>query len=161
MNSISKLLPPSNILLNVEATSKKRIFEQAGTLFELNQGITHGHVFESLFSRERLGSTGLGQGIAIPHGKIKGLHEAVGAVMRLTNPVAFDAPDGKPVQLLFFLLVPEHATEEHLQILSDLAEMFSDRKFRENLIRERDPSTIHQLITSWQPHAPDQRRQVV
>src|SRR5205823_5755863 len=79
MNLVAKLLPPSNILLDLDVTSKKRMFEQAGLLFENNQGVARSLVFDSLFARERLGSTGLGQGLAIPHGRIKGLKEAVGA----------------------------------------------------------------------------------
>lgn len=157
MNLIAKLLPPSNILLDLDVTSKKRMFEQAGLLFENNQGVARSVVFESLFARERLGSTGLGQGVAIPHGRIKGLKEAVGAFVRLAAPVAFDAPDGKPVELVFFLLVPEQATERHLQILSELAQLFSDRELRERLATEQDPNSLHQTITAWQPHVADQR----
>jgi nitrogen PTS system EIIA component len=158
MNLIAKLLPPSNILLDLDVTSKKRMFEQAGLLFENNQGIGRSIVFDSLFARERLGSTGLGQGVAIPHGRIKGLKDAVGAFVRLASPVAFDSPDGKPVNLVFFLLVPEQANERHLQILSELAQLFSDRELRERLATESDPSSLHQTITAWQPHVPDQRR---
>jgi PTS system nitrogen regulatory IIA component len=158
MNLIAKLLPPSNILLDLDVTSKKRLFEQAGLLFENNQGVARSVVFESLFARERLGSTGLGQGVAIPHGRIKGLKDAVGAFVRLAAPVPFDAPDGKPVDLVFFLLVPEQATERHLQILSELAQLFSDRELRERLATERDASSLHQSITAWQPDVADQRR---
>ena len=158
MNLIAKLLPPSNILLDLDVTSKKRMFEQAGLLFENNQGIGRSAVFDSLFARERLGSTGLGQGVAIPHGRIKGLKDAVGAFVRLASPVPFDAPDGNPVNLAFFLLVPEQATERHLQTLSELAQMFSDRGLRERLATEKDPSSLHQTITAWQPHVADQRR---
>ena len=91
MNLISKLLPPSNIVLDLEVSSKKRMFEQAGLIFENNQGVARSLVFDSLFARERLGSTGLGQGVAIPHGRIKGLREAVAAFVRLGTPVPFDA----------------------------------------------------------------------
>jgi PTS system nitrogen regulatory IIA component len=161
MNLIAKLLPPSNILLDLDVTSKKRMFEQAGLLFENNQGLARSLVFDSLFSRERLGSTGLGQGVAIPHGRIKGLKEAVGAFVRLAQPVPFDAPDGKPVNLVFLLLVPEQATEQHLRILSDLAQMLSDRELRDKLTTESDASKIHQIITVWQPHVADQRRAAV
>ena len=138
MNLVAKLLPPSNVLLDLEVTSKKRLFEQVGLLFENNQGIARSLVFDSLFARESLGSTGLGQSVAIPHGRIKGLKDAVGAFARLANPVPFDAPDGKPVSLVFVLLVPEHATEQHLNILSELAQMLSDREFREHLAAEPD-----------------------
>lgn len=158
MNLIAKLLPPSNILLDLDVTSKKRAFEQAGLLFENNQGIGRSVVFDSLFARERLGSTGLGQGVAIPHGRIKGLKEAVGAFVRLATPVPFDSPDGKPVTLVFFLLVPELANERHLQILSELAQMFSDRELRDRLAAEKEAASLHQTITAWQPHVADQRR---
>ena len=151
MNRISQLLPATNILVGLEASSKKRVFEQAGLLFENNQGIARVKVFDSLFARERLGSTGLGEGIAIPHGRIKGLKEAVAALVRLAEPVAFDAPDGKPVNLLLFLLVPEQATQQHLEILSEVAEMLSDKSMRETLLNESQADLIHQALESWQP----------
>lgn len=161
MNQIARLLPISNVVIQLEASSKKRVFEQAGLLFENNQGINRSVVFDSLFARERLGSTGLGQGIAIPHGRIKGLKEATGAFIRLSAPVQFDAPDGKPVSLLFVLLVPEQANEQHLQLLSELAQMFSDRTFRDNLSGATDCAAIHELFANWGPDAPDQRRAAV
>jgi PTS system nitrogen regulatory IIA component len=148
MSQIKKLLPLENIALELDASSKKRVFEQAGLLFENNQGIARSIVFESLFAREKLGSTGLGQGIAIPHGRIKGLKEAVGAFIRLAVPVPFDSPDGKPVSLLFVLLVPEQATEQHLQILSELAQRFSDRTCRDSLTTAADAAAIHILFTA-------------
>lgn len=152
MNLISRLLPPSNVLTGLEVTSKKRVFEQAALLFENNQGIERGRVFDSLFARERLGSTGLGQGVAVPHGRIKGLREAVGAFIRVADPIPFDAPDGKPVTMLIFLLVPEQATQEHLEILSELAQMLSDRPFREALLETPDASDIHRLLVNWVPN---------
>jgi nitrogen PTS system EIIA component len=161
MNLVAKLLPPANIVLDLEVSSKKRMFEQAGLLFENNQGIARSLVFESLFARERLGSTGLGQGVAIPHGRIKGLRDPVGAFVRLKTPVAFDSPDGQPVTLVFVLLVPEQATEQHLQILSELAQMFSDRELRGQLANASDPGSLHQAIIAWQPHVADDRRAAV
>jgi PTS system nitrogen regulatory IIA component len=161
MNLIAKLLPPANIVLGLDVSSKKRMFEQMGLVFENNQGIARSQVFDSLFARERLGSTGLGQGVAIPHGRIKGLRDCVGAFCRLQTPVPFDAPDGKPVTLVFVLLVPEQATEQHLQILSELAQMFSDRELREKLASETDAQRLHEVITGWQPYVADQRRAAV
>jgi nitrogen PTS system EIIA component len=151
MNRISQLLPVANIMVGLEASSKKRVFEQAGLLFENNQGIARVKVFDSLFARERLGSTGLGDGIAIPHGRIKGLTEAVAALVRLSEPVAFDAPDGKPVSLLLFLLVPEQATQQHLEILSEVAEMLSDQAMRDILLTEGEAQRIFQALESWRP----------
>lgn len=148
MSQISQLLPRENIVLDLEASSKKRVFEHAGLVFENNQGVARSAVFDSLFSREKLGSTGLGRGIAIPHGRIKGLREACGAFIRLTSPIPFDSPDGEPVSLLFILLVPEQATEQHLQILSELAERFSDRGCREALALAPDAETVLQTFAS-------------
>jgi PTS system nitrogen regulatory IIA component len=158
MSLVAKLLAPSHVAVDLPVSSKKRLFEQAGLLFENQDGIARSVVFESLFARERLGSTGLGQGVAIPHGRIKGLKEAQGALLRLAQPVPFDAPDGQPVGLVFVLLVPEKATEKHLQILSELAQMFSDRALREAMARAADAAALHQLVTAWQPDAASQRR---
>ena len=150
MNQIAKLLPPDNVVVGLEASSKKRVFEQAGLLFENIHGIARAAVYDALFAREKLGSTGLGQGIAIPHGRIKGLKEARGAFLRLATPVQFDAPDGKPVDLIFVLLVPESATEHHLQLLSELAQMFSERAFRERITAAPDAAAIHAIFAEWQ-----------
>lgn len=148
MNPLTNLLSADQVLLNLDASSKKRVFEQAGILFEGRLGLARSIIFDSLFAREKLGSTGLGQGVAIPHGRIKGLKQAVGAFMRLATPVPFDSPDGRPVDLLFVLLVPEQATEQHLQILSELAQRFSDRAFREKLQTASDPAAILTLFQS-------------
>ena len=157
MNLISKLLPAQNVLLDLDVSSKKRVFEHAGLVFENNHNIARSQVFDSLFAREKLGSTGLGRGIAIPHGRIKGLKEAVGALIRMREPIPFDAPDGQPVNLIFVLLVPERATDLHLQILSELAQMFSDQTFRDELLHADSAAAMHRLIAEWQPHAANQR----
>src|SRR3970282_1653045 len=160
MSLVAKLLPPANVLLDLQVSSKKRLFEQVGLVFENHNGIARSLVFDSLFARERLGSTGLGQGVAIPHGRIKGLKDALGAVVRLAQPLPFDAPGAKPVTLLFVLLVPEQATEKHLQILSELAQMFSDRALRDAMTGAADAAALHQLIAAWQPDAAGQRQAV-
>lgn len=146
MTSLTNLLSAEQVLLDLDAGSKKRVFEQAGLLFESRLGMARSLIFDSLFAREKLGSTGLGQGVAIPHGRIKGLKQAAGAVIRLANPIPFDSPDGRPVTLLFILLVPEQATEEHLQILSELAQRFSERSFREALQAAPDAQAVLDLF---------------
>jgi len=161
MNLIGKLLPPQNVLPDLDAGSKKRVFEHAGLIFENNHDVARSDVFDSLFAREKLGSTGLGQGVAIPHGRIKGLKEAVGALIRMREPIPFDAPDGAPVKLVFVLLVPERATDLHLQILSELAQMFSDKAFRDQLLAAPSADALHRLIVEWQPHAASQRSATV
>lgn len=146
MNALTKILPTAQVLLDVDSSSKKRVFEQVGMLFEKHLGLGHTLVFDSLFAREKLGSTGLGQGVAIPHGRIKGLKQAAGAFLRLKTPVPFDAPDGRPVNLMFVLLVPEQATEQHLQILSELAQNFAEQPFREALLAAPDSAAVVALF---------------
>ena len=159
MSLVAKLLSPTHVVTDLQVSSKKRLFEQAGLLFENQHGLARSVVFDSLFAREKLGSTGLGQGVAIPHGRIKGLKEARGAFLRLAQPVPFDAPDGNPVSLVFVLLVPQNATEKHLQILSELAQMFSDKMLREAMGRAPDAAALHQLITAWRPDAAGRSRE--
>jgi PTS system nitrogen regulatory IIA component len=158
MTLVAKLLPASHVATDLQVSSKKRLFEQAGLLFENHHGIARSQVFDSLFARERLVSTGLGQGVAIPHGRIKGLKEALGALVRLAQPVPFDAPDDAPVSLAFILLVPEQATDRHLQILSELAQMFSDKALREVMMGAPDAAALHQLVMAWQPDAAGRHR---
>lgn len=150
MNLIANLLTSDDVVVGLDASSKKRVFEQAGLLFENRHGIARSTVYDALFAREKMGSTGLGLGIAIPHGRIKGLKEARGAFIRLATPVQFDAPDGQPVNLVFVLLVPEAASEHHLQLLSELAQMFSDKAFREKLAAAPDAGATHALFAQWQ-----------
>ncbi len=161
MSLVAQILPPSNVVIGLDVSSKKRVFEQAGLLFENNHSIARAQVFDSLFAREKLGSTGLGHGVAIPHGRVKGLKNAVGALVRMKTPIPFDAPDGQGVALIFLLMVPDRATDAHLQILSELAEMFSERVFRDQLLAATTVTDLHALITQWRSHAPDHDRTVV
>ncbi len=156
-NRISGLLTPGHVLLDLDVSSKKRLFEQIGLLFENTRQIPRSRVFDSLFDREKLGSTGLGYGVAIPHGRVKTIKEPVCAFVRTAAPVAFESPDGQPVRLVFAMLVPEHATEAHLEILSELAQMFGDAGLREALLAAPDAAAAHRLITEWSPYAPAQR----
>src|SRR5882724_11815725 len=158
MSLVANLLRADHIVLDLQVSSKKRLFEQAGLLFENHHGLARSLVFDSLFARERLGSTGLGQGVAIPHGRIKGLKDPLCALLRLAQPVPFDATDGNPVSLVFVLLVPEQATDKHLQMLSELAQMFSDQALREAMGRAQDALALHQLITAWRPDAAGRNR---
>ncbi len=161
MGQLERLLPAGNVILDLEVTSKKRVFEHAGLLFENTLGISRSTIFDALLARERLGSTGLGHGVAIPHGRIAGLKEAAGAFIRTRTPIPFEAPDGNPVNLIFVLLVPEKATDQHLQILSELAQMFSDRSIRAALNDATGVDNAQRTITEWEPNAPDRRRAAV
>ena len=161
MNRLASILPATNVLVDVDATSKKRAFEHAGLLFENQHAIARATVTDNLFARERLGSTGLGHGVAIPHGRIKGLKNPLAAVLCVRHPIPFDAPDGQNVNLIFILMVPDRATDLHLQILSELAQMFSDKPFRERLLGAASPDALHQLISEWQPNAASQHSPAV
>jgi len=161
VNLVSRLLPLAHVVLGMDAGSKKRLFEQVGLLFENTRQIPRARVFDSLFDREKLGSTGLGFGVAIPHGRIKAIKEPVCAFVRTAAPIPFEAPDGAPVSLVFAMLVPEHATEAHLELLSELAQMFSDASLREALATTNDVQAAHRLITEWSPYAPAQRSAAV
>src|SRR3990167_1960978 len=151
MNRLSQILPPSQVLVGVDAGSKKRAFEEVGLLFENQHGLNRALITDSLFARERLASTGLGHGVALPHGRIKGLKAPMAAVFLMQAPSGFDATDEEAVVLLVFLLVPEAATQKHLEILSEIAEMLSDSSLRDQLKSSPDAATLHQLIASWQP----------
>ena len=153
MSLISQLLPEANVVVDLDVSSKKRVFEQVGLMFENNHSVARRQVFDSLFAREKLGSTGLGQGVAIPHGRMPGLKSAVGAFVRTRQPIPFDAPDQQNVSLVFVVLVPERATDLHLQILSELAQMFSEKAFREQLLAASTAAEVHRLITHREPHA--------
>jgi PTS system nitrogen regulatory IIA component len=153
MSLIPALLTPERVVADLDAGSKKRVFEQAAHIFEEQLALSSDLVFDKLFTRERLGSTGLGQGVAIPHARIAGLTEAVGAFIRLAAPIPFEAPDNRPVSLVFVLLVPEDANAAHLRLLSELAQMFSDRGFRERLAAAVDGAALHALLSGW--HAAD------
>ena len=146
MSLIGEILPLSHIVLDLEVSSKKRVFEQAGLLLENEAGLARADVFDCLFAREKLGTTGLGQGVAIPHGRHASVKKAVGAFIRTQEPVAFDAPDGKPVSLIFVLLVPENATGEHLEVLSKLAGRFAQKAVREALM-SADAQEVRRILT--------------
>lgn len=144
---LSEILSPNCIRLDADATSKKRVLESASQLLADNAGdLSARQVFECLFAREKLGSTGLGHGVAIPHGRLAGLDKTIGAFLRLPKGVDFDAPDNEPVDLVFALLVPEESTEEHLQVLADLASYFNSKQSRDALRVEISPEKARELL---------------
>ncbi len=149
MNLIAPLLSVDTTLLDLSFSSKKKLFEHAADLFARTHGLKSTDIFTSLFERERLGSTALGYGIAIPHGRIKGLKDACGALYRLSTPLDFDAPDNQPVSLCFILLVPKDANERHLQILGELAQLFGDEVMRTNMLAAATPNDILAMLNAW------------
>jgi PTS system nitrogen regulatory IIA component len=149
MNLIAPLLSVDTTLLDLSFSSKKKLFEHAADLFAQTHGLKSTDIFTSLFERERLGSTALGYGIAIPHGRIKGLKDACGALYRLSTPLDFDAPDNQPVSLCFILLVPQDANERHLQILGELAQLFGDEVMRTNMLAAASPDDLLAMLSAW------------
>ena len=140
---------------SVEAASKKRVLEQLGQrLAESVPGLTQDLVFDALLERERLGSTGLGKGIALPHARMAQVDQAIGACITLNQEVDFDAIDGEPVDLAFAMLVPHEATDEHLQLLSTLAQMFSDSAFCTELRQARSDQELFRLIRRREARLP-------
>jgi len=150
MSLIAPLLSLDSIVAGQSFSGKKNLFEHAAGLFESLKGLKRQEVLDSLLERERLGSTALGCGVAIPHGRIKGLKEATAAFYRLEPPLEFDSPDGLPINLCFILLVPQDANELHLQILGELAEMLGDADMRERLL-VAEPDEFYKLLTTWTP----------
>ena len=145
------LLAPARVLAGAKVSSKKRLLEHLAELLAEGDAGRERALFDSLCQRERLGSTGLGHGVAIPHGRSPALAVATGAVLRLSEPVDFGASDGEPVDLLFALAVPEHFTQQHLSLLAQLAEMFADAGFREQLRAAPDSESLYRLVADWRP----------
>ena len=148
---LSDIITPERIATQMHVTSKKRAFETISELFTSQSSGTldaH-HVFESLNARERLGTTAIDHGVAIPHGRIKNTSDTIGAFLQLSDGIDCDALDRQPVNLLFALLVPEESTEEHLQLLARLALMFSDSTLREQLRSAEDNQALYKLLINW------------
>ncbi len=152
---IHDLLSPKRITLSLPVMSKKRLLEELGALLqEGDTGLDAQAAFQCLLERERLGSTGIGEGVALPHGRLKGLQRAVGAFVTLEREMDYDSIDHKPVKMAFALLVPENATEEHLQILSQLATIFSNKEVRKKLLRAKTAEELYTSLTEFDPGNP-------
>lgn len=145
---IPEILSPDRILCNNDISSKKGALETLSKLMASSEpSLTYTEIFDCLNARERLGSTGIGNGIAIPHGRFQHVRHPTAAFLKLGSGVDYDAVDQKPVDLMFSLLVPVDSTDEHLQILSCLAEMFSDTALIEQLRQESSPVKIYEILT--------------
>lgn len=145
--TIDNILAPELTLCKVPASSKKRVLEFIAERIHFQDEIlSDTQIFNNLVSRERLGSTGIGEGIAIPHCRLEGLDRVIGVLMTLEEPVDFDAIDNQPVDLVFALIVPKEATSEHLELLSQLAERFNDSTFCARLRQCEDPASLYQRM---------------
>ena len=148
MNPIGELLQPQDICLDVEVSSKAELLERLADLLA-RRGLSREDILASLNERERLGSTGLGHGVAIPHARMKQLHAPIGAFVRTRAPVPFEAPDGRPVSSALALLVPAEATDKHLKLMASAATLFGDRAFRQQLRLSVDPTEVGALFADW------------
>ncbi len=151
MTNLAKILLQSNVVLDLEAADKEQAFAAVCKLLHAHCGIAQATIAKNLLEREVLGSTGLGHGVAVPHGRIKGLKSPMAAFVRLKEPIPFDSPDDRPVSLLIFVLIPDNVTQQHLEILSEVAEMFSNSEFRAVLNAESDPQKVYAEIQGWRP----------
>ncbi|MDR3428107.1 MULTISPECIES: PTS sugar transporter subunit IIA [Silvimonas] len=146
--NISQLLQPQDIVLDLNVSSKTRLFEEIARRLEQTHGLAKDLVVKSLQDREKLGSTALGLGMALPHARLKGLTDAIAVFVRTELALPFDAPDGKPVSNILALIVPQHATQAHLEILAGIAQLFSDQDFRNKLRTCGTPEEVHQLFVT-------------
>lgn len=148
---IGDIINPERIACNIDASSKKRALEKISDILACDEisNIGAQDVCESFIAREKLGSTGIGLGVAIPHGRIKNTDKTIAAFIQLHEGVDYDAEDNESVDLLFALLVPENATDDHLKILAELAEMFSNSQIRKKLRSAKNSSALFDLLRNW------------
>lgn len=148
--NIDQLINPDRVICLADISSKKKLLEKLSLLLGKGaEGYDPAEIFHRLVERERLGSTGLGHGVALPHGRLGDKDKTVGAFIKLDTGIGFDSPDGNPVNLLFALLVPEHHTNEHLQILASLANMFSNTEFCESLRQCHTDEDLYKQLSQW------------
>ena len=150
MNIFKELLTPERTLWKVTAKSKKRVFEVLSETFSSGSShVTPREIYEHLLARERLGSTALGMGIAIPHCRAHSCNAPVGVMATLETNLDFDSPDGNPVDLLFALIVPHEAHQDHLDILSEVTKLFSYTKLCDQLRTAKDSVDLFRISTEW------------
>ena len=146
--TVSALLSPQRIFLDTDISSKKKLLELIANIVADQTQLGESQIYNNLLNRERLGSTGLGNGIAVPHARLEDLDKTVGCLFRLSEPINFEAPDNQPVDLVFTIIIPQEATEEHLVILSSLARIFSQTDVCEALRSATSREQIAQIIKS-------------
>jgi nitrogen PTS system EIIA component len=148
-NTLAQLISQDHVLLGLDVANQDALFVQLGRFCEQHYGLAAATVTAGLEAREALGSTGLGQGVAVPHGQIRGLRRAIALYVRPATPIPFDAPDGDPVSDMVVLLVPEWANSTHLHLLADVAQRFCDHRFREQLHACVDTQSVCQLFVDY------------
>jgi PTS system nitrogen regulatory IIA component len=155
MNPIGELLQAEDIRLDVDVASKQELLDRISEILAKRHNLPQDEVREGLAARERLGSTALGHGVAIPHARMKHLQQAAGSFVRTRLPIPFDAPDGRAVSSVLLLLVPAEATDQHLRLMANAASMLGDRSFRAQLKCCAQPCDVEDLISTWPDVADD------
>ena len=148
--SVADLLTPERVAISLQVFSKKRLLEEVAKLFAVdNSHLNKETVFQVLCERERLGSTGIGGCVALPHGRVNGLESALAVAATLSTPLDYDTIDQQPINIVFGLLVPAEAKEEHLQILAHLARMFSDQRLKQDLLTTQTATDAYTKLSQW------------
>ncbi|MEZ5905317.1 MAG: PTS IIA-like nitrogen regulatory protein PtsN [Geminicoccaceae bacterium] len=150
MIELSDLLPPGSVVLGLKAGSKRQVLRLLAERVAADEGLDPGKVLDALLEREKLGTTGIGDGLAIPHAKLDGLDRLVGVFARLEHPVDFEALDDEPVDLLFLLLAPTGAAADHLKALARVARVFRDEALCRALREVEEPGRAFELLTGRQ-----------
>jgi PTS system nitrogen regulatory IIA component len=153
MNPLGELLGSDDVRLDVDASSKEEVLRNIASLLAARHRMSEAAILDGMHTREQLGSTGVGHGVAIPHARMTQCNAAAAVFVRTKTAVPFDAPDGKPVSVFLGLIVPNMANERHLQLLATAAGMLGDRAFRDKLRAATDPPAARELLTAW-PDAP-------
>jgi nitrogen PTS system EIIA component len=146
--TVASLITPETVVAGIKGNSKKQVLQELSGHLVRVSGLSDRAIFETLLQRERLGTTGIGQGIAIPHGRISGLDRLVGLFARLARPVDFDALDGEMVDIVFVLLAPEEAGADHLQALARIARLFRASGMVQKLRQTEDPAALYAILTA-------------
>ncbi len=151
MNALAPLLPLDAVCVDSPAQSRKRLFEEAALMMERRAGVAHNEAFDALFAREKIGTTCVGHGCGIPHGRLASLDAPLLTIIRTLEPIALDAADEEPVRLFVCLLVPDNDSNQYLTILREAAALLSDDAMREQLLAAPDAQTICELVHGWVP----------
>lgn len=149
LNTIANYLSPEDIRLDLDVSSRRELFDFVGRQMELGHALPLKSITLGLSRREQVGSTGLGQGVAIPHTRVTHLNRILVSYIRLKSAIHFDAPDGLPVTDIVVLLVPKQADEDHLKVLAEAAQMFADRHFRARLQECGDALEVKRVFDAW------------
>lgn len=149
-SNLLDILTPERVIITMNVNSKKRLLEEVANIFcSSDASLDRDTIFQIFFERERLGSTGIGNHVALPHGRVSGLKRPLGMLATLKSPLDFDSIDKQPVELIFGLLVPADASEEHLNLLAQLAKMFSHEDLVEKLVNADSTDSITSILGEW------------